>query len=93
MYLGVAAPMRQSFGTLLHIVGPALRTAPREAHAIAAAYALTQDFAAMLRERHGERPDAWLAQAEGAPVSALRRRFAIGLRADPEAARAGLTAT
>jgi transposase len=58
--------------------------------AIAAAYALIQDFAAMLRERRGERLDAWLAKAEGSPVPALRR-FATGLRADPEAVRAGLT--
>ena len=59
--------------------------------AIAAAYALTQDFAAMLRERRGERLDAWLAKAEGSPVPALRR-FATGLRADLEAVRAGRTA-
>jgi transposase len=58
--------------------------------AIAAAYALTQDFAAMLRERCGERLDAWPAKAEGSPVPALRR-FATGLRADLEAVRAGLT--
>jgi len=57
---------------------------------VAGAYTLAQDFAAMLRDRRGERLDAWLAKAEGSPVPALRR-FATGLRADLEAVRAGLT--
>ena len=58
--------------------------------AIATADSLTQDFAAMLRERRGERLDAWLAEAETAPVPALRR-FATGLRGDLDAVRAGLS--
>lgn len=58
--------------------------------AIATADTLTQDFAAMLRERRGERLDAWLAEAEAGPVPALRR-FATGLRGDLDAVRAGLS--
>ncbi|HEU5422431.1 MAG TPA: ISL3 family transposase [Nitrolancea sp.] len=58
--------------------------------AVASAYTLTQDFAAMLRERRGERLDDWLAAAEGCPAPALRR-FATGLRGDLNAVRAGLT--
>jgi len=58
--------------------------------AVASAYTLTQDFAAMLRERRGERLDAWLAEAEACPVPALRR-FATGLRGDLDAVRAGLS--
>ncbi|MDP9373531.1 MAG: ISL3 family transposase, partial [Chloroflexota bacterium] len=58
--------------------------------AVASAYTLTQDFAAMLRERRGERLDDWLAAAEACPAPALRR-FATGLRGDLDAVRAGLT--
>jgi len=58
--------------------------------AIATADTLTQAFAAMLRERRGERLDAWLAEAEACPVPALRR-FASGLRGDLDAVRAGLS--
>ena len=58
--------------------------------AVASAYALVQDFAAMLRERRGERLDDWLAEAEGCPAPALRR-FATGLRGDLDAVRAGLS--
>lgn len=60
------------------------------AEAIATADTLTQDFAVMLRERRGERLDAWLAEAEACPVPALRR-FATGLRGDLDAVRAGLS--
>ena len=57
---------------------------------VATAYRLTQVFAAMVRERAGERLDAWLAEVEGGEVAALRR-FAQGLRKDLAAVRAGLT--
>jgi len=58
--------------------------------AVATTYRLTQSFATMIRERGGARLDAWLAEADGSDVPALRR-FAAGLRADLEAVRAGLT--
>jgi transposase len=57
--------------------------------AVATAYRLTQTFAAMVRERGGERLDDWLAEAESSNVAALRR-FAKGLRKDLAAVRAGL---
>ena len=59
--------------------------------AVASAYRLTQRFATMVRERQGERLEAWLAEADAGEVPALRR-FATGLRADLAAVRAGLTA-
>ena len=59
--------------------------------AIATADTLTQDFATMLRERGGERLDAWLAEAEACPVPALRR-FATGLAARPPIIRRGVVA-
>lgn len=59
---------------------------------LATAYRLTQEFAAMVRERQGERLEAWLAAADACAVSALQR-FAAGLRDDLEAVRAGLTET
>ncbi len=58
--------------------------------AVAAAYRLAQEFAAMARERGGTRLEAWLAEVDGCDAPALRR-FATGLRADLEAVRAGLT--
>jgi len=54
------------------------------------AYRLTQDFAALVRERGGDRLDAWLAEADACAVPALQR-FATGLRAELEAVRAVLT--
>jgi transposase len=57
--------------------------------ALATAYRLAQDFATMVRERQGERLDAWLAEADTCDVLALRR-FAAGLRADLAAVRVGL---
>jgi transposase len=59
--------------------------------AIAAAYRLAQDFGAMVRERQGERLDAWIGEAALADSRDLRR-FALGLKDDP-AIRAGLTET
>jgi transposase len=58
--------------------------------AVATAYRLTQEFAMLVRERGGDRLDAWLAEADACAVPALQR-FATGLRADVEAVRAGLT--
>ena len=57
---------------------------------IAAAYQLAQGFAALARERQGERLDAWVEQAEHADIKHLRG-FARGLKDDP-AVRAGLSA-
>ena len=58
--------------------------------AVATAYALTQDFATMLRERRGASLDSWLASASGGGIPELRR-FALGLQGDLDAVRAGLT--
>ncbi len=44
----------------------------------------------MVRERRGERLDGWLAIADACALPAFRR-FAKGLRADLDAARAELT--
>jgi len=57
---------------------------------IAAADALTQDFLLMVRERQGERLDTWIEAAAGSEVAEVRR-FALGLRDDDAAVRAGLT--
>ncbi|MDQ2896926.1 MAG: ISL3 family transposase [Actinomycetota bacterium] len=57
---------------------------------VASAYALTQKFLTMVRELHGERLDAWIeAVREHGPAEL--RRFALGLRDDFAAVRAGLT--
>ncbi len=58
--------------------------------AVASAYRLTQGFAALVRERGGERLDAWLADVDACAVPAFTR-FAAGLRADLDAVRAGLS--
>jgi transposase len=58
--------------------------------AVATAYALTQDFATMLRERRGASLDGWLASASAGGIPELRR-FALGLQGDLDAVRAGLT--
>lgn len=58
--------------------------------AIATAYALTQDFASMVRERRGERLDGWIELAEDSDSAELAR-FAHGLRDDHAAVQAGLT--
>jgi len=62
----------------------------REDAHIAAAYAVTQDFAIMLRRREGERLDQWIEDAAQSGIDNLKR-FALGLREDYEAVRAGLT--
>jgi transposase len=51
---------------------------------------LVREFADMLCHRHGERLEAWAAQAEASPVSELRG-FSNGLRRDWAAVTAGLT--
>ena len=56
---------------------------------IAAAYRLAQDFATLVRERQGERLEAWVERAERADIKHLRG-FARGLKDDP-AVRAGLS--
>jgi len=57
---------------------------------IAAAYAVTQDFATMLRQREGERLDQWIEDAAHGGIEDLTR-FALGLRDDYAAVQAGLT--
>ena len=49
---------------------------------------LTQEFAVMLRNLEGEKLDEWLEKAEACGSPAMRR-FAIGLRKDLPAVRAG----
>jgi transposase len=44
----------------------------------------------MARERQGERLDAWIETAVGSEIAELRR-YAVGLRDDYAAVRAGLT--
>ena len=65
--------------TAMHAAAPAL----------AAAYALAQDFAVMLRGRQGQRLDEWIAQAVAAESTELRG-FATGLLPDKGAVEAGL---
>jgi len=78
---------------------PEQRTAGQQAYlerarqtddAVAIAYALTQDFATMLRERQGIALAGWLSSASESGIPELRR-FASGLESDLEAVRAGLT--
>lgn len=54
------------------------------------ANALIQEFTTMLRERKGEHFDAWLERAEQQGISELRS-FALSLKRDYEAVKAGLT--
>jgi transposase len=57
--------------------------------ALADAYRLTQDFAAMVGNLEGEKLDGWLQEAEACGAPAMRN-FAAGLRKDLAAVRAGL---
>ena len=57
---------------------------------IATAYLLTQEFAMMIREREGERLNAWIAAAINSDVAEMGG-FARGLTTDLAAVRAGLT--
>ncbi len=54
------------------------------------AYELITDFTTMLRERQGERLDAWLQKVEEQGVSELKN-FAQGLKRDYDAVKAGLS--
>jgi transposase len=58
--------------------------------ALADARRLTQDFAKMVRDLEGEKLDGWLKEAEACGAPAMRN-FAVGLRKDLAAVRAGLT--
>jgi len=55
--------------------------------AIATAYELAQEFAAMMRDRQSHRFEAWLARVTASEIGELRR-FAGGLRADQAAVEA-----
>jgi transposase len=57
---------------------------------VAAAIALAQDFAQLVREREPDRLDPWLARAAERPHVPLQR-FAKGLRDDYDAVKAGVT--
>lgn len=54
------------------------------------AYALVTDVTTMVRERQGERLDAWLEKVEAQGIIALKN-FALGVKRDYEAVKAGLT--
>ena len=54
------------------------------------AYELIEDFTTMLQERQGERLDAWLQKAEAQGIAELRG-FALSLKRDHDAVKAGLT--
>lgn len=57
---------------------------------LADTHRLTQEFAEMVRELEGEKLDGWLAQADASEATVMNR-FAIGLKKDLAAVRAGLT--
>jgi transposase len=57
---------------------------------LAATRGMVREFAEMLCHGHGERLEAWVAQAETSPVSELRG-FAKGLLKDWAAVTVGLT--
>ena len=57
---------------------------------LAVAMPLAQDFVEIVRARQADRFDRWLDRATASGVAPLRR-FAIGLRGDYEAVKAGLT--
>jgi transposase len=61
----------------------------RQHHDVAEALGLTQDFGVIVRERQADRFDDGLARAVASGVAPLRR-FAMGLRADYKAVKAGL---
>ncbi len=54
------------------------------------AHELVTDFTSMLRERQGERLDAWLEKVETQGIGELKN-FAQGLKRDYDAVKAGLT--
>lgn len=57
---------------------------------VARTYDLTQEFAHLLRERQGERLDAWMEQVKAHAIPELRT-FVRGLRKDYDAVKNGLT--
>jgi transposase len=57
---------------------------------VAAAIALAQDFARLVRERQPDQLDPWLARAAESPLAPLQR-FAKGLCDDYDAVKAGVT--
>jgi transposase len=57
---------------------------------LAQAYALSQAFLTMVRERRGDHLEAWMAEAIRSDIDALAR-FARGLQDDLPAIKAGLT--
>ena len=57
---------------------------------IRAANELIQEFTSMLRERQGDRLDAWLKKAEESSIAELCS-FAQSLKRDYDAVKAGLT--
>jgi transposase len=57
---------------------------------VARAYALSQAFLAMIRERRGHALEAWMAEAMHSGIDKLAR-FARGLQDDLPAIKAGLT--
>lgn len=62
----------------------------RAAPALETTYRLVQDFLAMMRQREGERLDAWLLQVNASQLPELES-FAHGVERDKEAVQAGLT--
>ncbi|MDQ6741181.1 MAG: transposase, partial [Actinomycetota bacterium] len=66
-----------------------LRRLCEQAPAIATAYALTTDFATMLRGRRGQQLDDWLARAQESGIKELAS-YARGLETDYAAVKAGL---
>lgn len=55
-------------------------------------YPLVQDFGHMVRQRQGERLDAWLTSVEASAIAELQT-FAAGIQRDKAAVQAGLTLT
>ena len=67
-----------------------LRTLCEANEALADARRLTQEFNGMVRNLKGGKLGGWLGEAEACKTPAMRR-FAVGLRKDLDAVRAGLT--
>lgn len=69
---------------------PALASLRQASMLIETIYGLVQDFLIMVRERQGERLDAWLDAVQASQIPELQR-FAQGIQRDKEAVVAGLT--
>jgi transposase len=72
-----------------HERAPLLQLKVQQAE-VAAAMALAQDFAQLVRERQPDHLDSWLARAAESPLVPLQR-FAKGLSDDDDVVKAGLT--